>query len=156
MYEAIDSKDTAWFALALAAVYVALSWQTRSRATDLKAAQTIDLLHLALAIGFITVAIPIRLDAHWVTIGWFAEAAVLLWVADRVHSELLNIFALGALILGVGRLLLFDNFYVDQPISIRVWQLTQLRLRCWVRSPGSAAGVKMKPRISCLPSALWP
>ena len=75
-----------------------------------------DLLHLALAIGFITVAIPIRLEAHWVTMGWFVEAAVLLWVADRVHSELLNVFAIGALALGVGRLLLIDNFYVTRPI----------------------------------------
>jgi len=116
MYEEIDSKATAWFALALAAVYVFLSRQTRARAGNPEAARTVDLLHLALAIGFITVAIPIRLDAHWITMGWFVEAAVLLWVADRVHSELLNAFAVGALALGVGRLLLIDNFYVTRPI----------------------------------------
>ena len=81
-----------------------------------EAARSVDLLHLALAIGFITVAIPIRLDAHWITMGWFVEAAVLLWVADRIHSELLNVFAIGALLLGVGRLLLIDNFYVTRPI----------------------------------------
>jgi uncharacterized membrane protein len=116
MYEAVDAKVTAWFALALAAVYVFLSRQTRARAASPQAARTVDLLHLALAIGFITVAIPIRLDAHWVTMGWFVEAAVLLWVADRVGSELLNAFAVTALALGVGRLLLIDNFYVTRPI----------------------------------------
>jgi uncharacterized membrane protein len=116
MFEEIDSKDTAWFALALAAVYIFLSRQARARAASPEAARTVDLLHLALAIGFITVAIPIRLDAHWVTMGWFVEAAVLLWVADRVHSELLNVFAVGALVLGVGRLLVIDNFYVTRPI----------------------------------------
>ena len=116
MFEEIDSKDAAWFALALAAVYIFLSRQARARAASPEAARTIDLLHLALAIGFITVAIPIRLDAHWVTMGWFVESAVLLWVADRVHSELLNVFAMGALVLGVGRLLVIDNFYVTQPI----------------------------------------
>jgi uncharacterized membrane protein len=116
MYEAIDAKVTAWFALALAAVYVFLSRQTRARAGSPQAARTVDLLHLALAIGFITVAIPIRLEAHWVTMGWFVEAAVLLWVADRVRSELLNAFAIAALVLGVGRLLLIDNFYVTRPI----------------------------------------
>ena len=116
MYEQINAKDTAWFALALAAVYVFLSRQTRARAASPEAARTVDLLHLALAIGFITVAIPIRLDAHWITMGWFVEAAVLLWVAERVHSELLNAFAVGALALGVGRLLLIDNFYVTRPI----------------------------------------
>jgi len=116
MYEAVDVKATAWFALALAALYIFLSRRTRARAASAEAARTVDLLHLALAIGFITVAIPIRLDAHWVTMGWFVEAAVLLWVADRVHSELLNAFAVAALALGVGRLLVIDNFYVTRPI----------------------------------------
>jgi uncharacterized membrane protein len=116
MYEAVEVKATAWFALALAAVYIFLSRRTRARAASAEAARTVDLLHLALAIGFITVAIPIRLDAHWVTMGWFVEAAVLLWVADRVHSELLNAFAVAALALGVGRLLVIDNFYVARPI----------------------------------------
>jgi len=116
MFEEIGTKDTAWFALALAALYIFLSRQSRGRAGSPEAARTVDLLHLALAIGFITVAIPIRLDAHWITMGWFVEVAVLLWVADRIHSELLNIFAIGALLLGVGRLLLIDNFYVTRPI----------------------------------------
>ena len=115
MFEAISTKDTAWFALALAAVYIFFSRRTRARAGS-PAARTVDLLHLALAIGFITVAIPIRLEAHWVTMGWFVEGAVLLWVADRIHSELLNVFVIGALVLGVGRLLLIDNFYVTRPI----------------------------------------
>ena len=116
MFEEIGTKDTAWFALALAALYIFLSRQARGRAGSPQAARTVDLLHLALALGFVTVAIPIRLDAHWVTMGWFVETAVLLWVAERVHSELLNAFAAGALILGVGRLLLIDNFYVTRPI----------------------------------------
>ncbi len=115
MFEAVDSKATAWFALALAAVYIFLSRQTRAQVSSPEAARTVDLLHLALAIGFVTVAIPIRLDAHWITMGWFVEAAVLLWVADRITSELLNVFAVGALGLGVGRLLLIDNFYVTLP-----------------------------------------
>ena len=116
MFEEIGTKDTAWFALALAALYIFLSRQARGRAGNPEAARTVDLLHLALALGFITVAIPIRLDAHWVTMGWFVEAAVLLWVADRIHSELLNVFVVGALVLGVGRLLLIDNFYIPRPI----------------------------------------
>jgi uncharacterized membrane protein len=116
MFEEVSAKDTAWFALALAGVYIFLSRQARARASSPEAARTVDLLHLALALGFITVAIPIRLDAHWVTMGWFVEAAVLLWVADRVSSELLNVFAIGALALGVGRLLVIDNFDVTCPI----------------------------------------
>jgi uncharacterized membrane protein len=116
MFEEIATRDTAWFALALAALYIFLSRQARGQAGSPEAARTVDLLHLALAIGFITAAVPIRLDAHWVTMGWFVEAAVLLWVAERVHSELLNVFAVGALVLGVGRLLLIDNFSITRPI----------------------------------------
>lgn len=116
MFEEIGARDTAWFALALAALYIFLSRQGRDRAGNPEAARTVDLLHLALAIGFVTVAIPIRLDAHWITMGWFVEAAALLWIGDRVGSELLNAFAVAALALGVGRLLLIDNFYVTSPI----------------------------------------
>jgi uncharacterized membrane protein len=116
MFEEVDKTDMAWFALALAAIYIFLSRQVQSRKITRAATQTLHFLHLAVALGFITVAIPIRLDAHWITIGWFVEAGVLLWVADRIKSELLNLFALAALVLGVVRLLLIDDFYVTQLI----------------------------------------
>src|SRR5712692_6132440 len=111
MYEEIDKHVMAWFALALAAVYIFLSRQVRARYPDPAAGQRLHFLHLAFAIAFITIAIPIRMDAHWITIGWFVEAAVLLWVADRIHSDFLNAFAVAALVLGVVRLLFIDNFY---------------------------------------------
>jgi uncharacterized membrane protein len=112
MIEEVDKTHMAWFALALAAVYIALSRQAHARG----ASERLHFLHLAVAIGFITVAIPIRLDAHWITIGWFVEAGVLLWVANRIKSDFLNAFALAALILGVIRLLAIDNFYTTQLI----------------------------------------
>jgi uncharacterized membrane protein len=112
MYERVDKTLTAWFALGLAAVYILLSRRAGVRYGE-STQQSLRLLHLALAIGFITVAIPIRLDAHWITIGWLVEAGVLLWVADRIHSDLLNAFALGALVLGVVRLIVYDNFHTD-------------------------------------------
>src|SRR5205823_9394547 len=66
MYEDVNRKAVAWFALALAAVYIFLSREMRGRYPDPAAARTLQLLHLALAIGFITIAIPIQLDAHWI------------------------------------------------------------------------------------------
>jgi uncharacterized membrane protein len=110
MIAEVDKTYMAWFALALAAVYILLSRQVHTRG----ASERLHFLHLAVAIGFITVAIPIRLDAHWITIGWFVEAGVLLWVANRIKSDFLNVFALGALVLGVIRLLTIDNFYTTQ------------------------------------------
>jgi len=41
---------------------------------------------------------------------------VLLWVAQRTRSDFLNVFAIGALVLGVIRLLAIDNFVTDQLI----------------------------------------
>jgi uncharacterized membrane protein len=111
MLQEVDKTATAWFALALAAVYILLSRQAGARERDQVASETLHYLHLALAVGFITIAVPIRLETHWITVGWFVEAAVLLWVADRVHSDFLNAFAIGALILGVVRLLFIDDFY---------------------------------------------
>jgi uncharacterized membrane protein len=67
-------------------------------------------MHLALAIGLITVAIPIRLQAHAITIGWLVESGALLWVGSRLKSQLLNWLALTVLALGVARLLVWDDF----------------------------------------------
>jgi uncharacterized membrane protein len=116
MIQEVDQSYMAWFALALAAVYIFLSRQVHTRKITRGATQVLHYLHLAVALGFITVAIPIRLNAHWITIGWFVEAGVLLWVGSRIESELLNVFALAALALGVARLLLIDNFWTTQLI----------------------------------------
>jgi uncharacterized membrane protein len=113
MYEEIDKQAMAWFALILAAVYIFLSRQARDRFPDPENAQKLHFLHLALAIGFITIAIPIRLDGHWITIGWLVEAGVLLWLGDRIRSSFLTGFAVAALVLGVLRLLTkLDDFTV--------------------------------------------
>jgi len=109
-----DRGSMAWFTLALAALYISLGFLVRKRAAN--DSQTLYYLHLAIALAFLTVAVPIRLDAHWVTIGWFVESGILLWLGDRLHFDLLNVFALGALILGVARLLFVDNFHTAQLI----------------------------------------
>jgi len=109
MISDISNTAMAWFSLALAAVYLGLN-RFRPKSSDETAEHNLKLMHLALAVGLITVAIPIRLEAHWITIGWFVESAVLLWLAGRIKSDLLNVFALAALVLGIGRLLAFDNF----------------------------------------------
>lgn len=114
MIQEVDKTYMAWFALVLAAVYIFLSRHVQSRKISAGTSEILRLLHLALAIGFITVAVPIRLNAHWITMGWFVEAGVLLWVANRIKSDFLNVFALGALVLGVARLLLIDNFQTTQ------------------------------------------
>lgn len=114
MLNAISSTKTAWFALLLATVYLLLV-RINPGASDAVAENSLRLMHLALAIGLITIAIPIRLEAHAITIGWLVESAALLWVGGRLKSDLLNAFALAALVLGLARLLFIDNF---EPLTL--------------------------------------
>jgi uncharacterized membrane protein len=115
MLKPVSSDETAFFSLALAAFYLTLI-RVRPRGSDTGAETSVRLIHLALAIGLITVAIPVRLEAHAITIGWLVEAAALLWVGGRIKSDLLNWFAIFALLLGIGRLLLWDAFAPTQLI----------------------------------------
>jgi uncharacterized membrane protein len=103
-----------WYALGLAAVYLALSSQFKRRVdSEPDVVKTVNLLHVAVAIAFITTAIPLKLDAHWITIGWLIESAVLLFVAVKSEAHFLRVFAGCTLALGVCRLLFFDNFHTE-------------------------------------------
>jgi uncharacterized membrane protein len=96
----------------LAAIYIVLARHLRAQAVaeSAEVAPLIPLLHMALGIGFVTIAIPLELERHWITVGWFVQAAALLFVAHRGKSDFLRWFSIGALALGVGRLLFIDNF----------------------------------------------
>jgi uncharacterized membrane protein len=112
MYES-EWGTLTWYALGLAAAYLVLSSQFKRRAqSDPTVVKLINLQHIAIAIAFITIAIPLKLDAHWITIGWLIESAVLLFVAVRIRADFLRYFAAATLALGIGRLLLYDNFHV--------------------------------------------
>src|SRR3954470_17404393 len=116
LYAMYDSETVTltWYALALAALYLLLSSQFKRRVgSDPDVVKTVNLLHVAVAIAFITVAIPLKLDAHWITIGWLIESAVLLFVAVKSEAHFLRIFAGCTLALGVCRLLFIDNFNVQ-------------------------------------------
>ena len=43
------------------------------------------ILYAGLALTFVTLAIPIRLDGRWITIAWAVEGAVLIWSGLRVR-----------------------------------------------------------------------
>ena len=116
LYVMYDSEviTLTWYALGLAAVYLALSSQFKRRVdSQPDVVKTVNLLHVAVAIAFITTAIPLKLDAHWITIGWLIESAVLLFVAVKSEAHFLRVFAGCTLALGVCRLLFFDNFHTE-------------------------------------------
>ncbi|MCU1256039.1 MAG: rane protein [Candidatus Angelobacter sp.] len=109
-----ETVTLTWYALALAAVYLLLSSQFKRRVgSEPEVVKTINLIHVAVAIAFITIAIPLKLDAHWITIGWLIESGVLLFVGVKSEAHFLRIFAGCTLTLGVFRLLFFDNFHTE-------------------------------------------
>ena len=107
-----DQTTLTWYALALAAVYLGLGEAIKKRLTG-DDASFVHLLHVAIAIAFITIAIPLKLDAHWITIGWLVESGVLLWLSVTAKADFLRYFAAVALALGIARLLLFDHISAD-------------------------------------------
>ena len=58
-------------------------------------------LHLATAVVFLTIAIPLKTHGRWLTIGWLAEGAALLWLASRLRQHLLQVLAFLCLALGL-------------------------------------------------------
>lgn len=115
MYE--RQQDTlTWYALGLAAAYLLLSDRFKRRTGEPDVVKTVNLLHAAIAIVFVTIAIPLKLDSHWITIGWLVESAVLLFVGVRAKSDFLRYFSVATLLLGIVRLLIWDNFHVETVI----------------------------------------
>ncbi len=113
MYES-ERVTLTWYALTLAAVFLVLSSLFKRRTgSEPQVVKVISLLHVAIAVAFITIAIPLKLNEHWITIGWLIESAVLLWVAVKAQTDFLRYFAGCTLALGICRLLLIDNFYTE-------------------------------------------
>ena len=65
------------------------------------------LLFAGLALTFVTLAIPIRLDGKWITIAWAVEGAVLIWSGFQVNQRLLRWAGIVLFVLAGARLLLF-------------------------------------------------
>lgn len=66
------------------------------------------LLYVGLALTFVTLAIPIRLEGEWITMAWAIEGAVLIWGGFRSGVKTLRGFGLVLFLLVVGLLLIQD------------------------------------------------
>jgi uncharacterized membrane protein len=93
------SAAAPWVAVAFAAFYLLLLRLPVRGAIRGSAAATAA-LHLTIAVVFLTIAIPLKTQGRWMTIGWLAEGAALVWLARRIASTLLMVLAL--LCLGMG------------------------------------------------------
>jgi uncharacterized membrane protein len=91
----------AWFAAVLAIVYMLLARQGRSQAW-------LQGTNLALAIGFITVAIALRLQEVWISLGWFVEAALLMAAGFWRGSAFVRWLALGLIAATIAKVFAYD------------------------------------------------
>jgi len=93
-----------WVAAAFAAAYLGLLRYQPPNLDDARS-RTLGALHLAIAITFLTLVIPLATDGPWIPMGWLVEGAALLWIAQRSGGTLLRVLGLGALLLGAIALL---------------------------------------------------
>jgi uncharacterized membrane protein len=90
----------AWLAVAFAAFYLLLL-RLPQRGRFRSSPALLSGLHLAVAVVFLTIAIPLKAHGRWITTGWLVEGAALMWVASRVQSLLLRVLAVLCLALGL-------------------------------------------------------
>ena len=68
-----------WMMLVLSAAYLGLMRAPQTR--------TASAIHLSIAIVFLTIAIPLKANGHWITVSWLVEGLALLWVATRLEPS---------------------------------------------------------------------
>lgn len=103
-YDLLDPSSSdwsgAWLAVGFAAFYLLLL-RLPARGVLHSSSGPVAHLHLTSAVVFLTVAIPLKAHGRWLTIGWLAEGAALLWLSSRTRSALLRVLALICLALGL-------------------------------------------------------
>ncbi len=118
-YAIIESRHaewaTPWLAVAFAAFYLLLlrlpasgRWRTSPA--------LLSELHLAAAVVFLTIAIPLKASGRWITIGWLAEGAALLWIAIRTRAIFLRVLAELCLCLALAALLTINPYGFFTPV----------------------------------------
>jgi len=107
-----ESWTGPWLAVGFAAFYLLLL-RLRAAGRLHESSMALRSLHLSTAVVFLTIAIPLKTQGRWLTIGWLVEGAALLWTARRSHSQLLRV--LSFICLALGLLVLVAN---DLPASM--------------------------------------
>jgi uncharacterized membrane protein len=79
--------DHRW-ALTISMLFVAAAHLVAERALPSKAGSSVTkarVLFAGLALTFVTLTVPVRLDGRWITIGWAIEGAILIWSGLRIR-----------------------------------------------------------------------
>jgi uncharacterized membrane protein len=103
-YGIVDQSTACWVAVAFAAFYLGMN-SLPERGILRRSPPALISLHLATAVVFLTLALPLKAHGRWLTTGWLVEGASLLWVASRAQLLLLRVLAVLCLLLGLMALL---------------------------------------------------
>ena len=106
---AAQSGQAAMAAIGLACLYFVMGYLLANGSTTVSRQ-----VHWAIAAAFVVAAVPIGLEAPWITVGWFVEAGALIHVSGRTRNDYLKHLGAIALVLGVLRLIVIDRFVVDR------------------------------------------
>lgn len=100
------------FAIIMALLYAGIAKFLLTR--GVKSRREILLL-IAVALTFVTIAIPIQLRSNWITIAWAVEGVAILWAAIEIQSLRLHVHAFALFALAFGKFLLWDTPYGYRP-----------------------------------------
>jgi len=106
------------FAIGMALLYAGIAKILLSR--GLKSRREILLL-IAVALTFVTIAIPIQLRSNWITIAWAVEGVAILWAGLEIQSVRLRAHAFVLFGLAFFKFLLWDTPYGHRPAFIPVF-----------------------------------
>src|SRR6185503_2140014 len=79
------------------------------------------LLLIAIALTFVTIAIPIQLRSNWITIAWAVEGVAILWAALETRSMRLRAHSFALFALAFFKLLFWDTPYSPRPAFIPIF-----------------------------------
>jgi uncharacterized membrane protein len=119
--------------LALAAVHLAAERMLpEKRGTEVRLAR---ILYAGLALTFVTLAVPIRLDGNWITIAWAVQGAVLIWSGLRAQFAALRWAGLALFAIVAGRLALIsipaDTFLLNARFATFAISVACMALSCY-------------------------
>ena len=100
------------FAIVMALLYAGIAKLLLSR--GVKSRRDI-LLMIAVALTFVTIAIPIQLSSNWITIAWAVEGVAILWAGLEIQSMRLRAHAFALFALAFGKFIFWDTPYGHRP-----------------------------------------
>jgi uncharacterized membrane protein len=106
------------FAIGMALLYAGIAKILLSRGVT---GRREILLLIAIALTFVTIAIPIQLRSNWITIAWAVEGVAILWAGLEIRSVRLRAHAFVLFGLAFFKFLSWDSPYGYRPAFIPVF-----------------------------------